>query len=158
MKINAYQAVLDRCGGRQDTLSERARWRAMQEWRNVYAAPLHAATGRWKKDGFEWHVFSLGYAEAISGLKAVAAYESEQANVMIVCPESTKLPAVRIDGGGLPNFQNEDVYAWPEDLGWTMAFTHEESIGLGPYFCRREWLANTPPREQWELARRKLRR
>ena len=27
----------------------------------------------------------------------------------------------------------------------TMAFTHEESLELGPYFSRREWVEDQPP-------------
>jgi len=33
-----------------------------------------------------------------------------------------------------------DVYVTPPDFAWTMAFTHEQDAGLGPYFARREWV------------------
>jgi hypothetical protein len=49
---------------------------------------------------------------------------------------------LRLVNGALPDFRPlcDDVYVWPDDLAWTMAFTHEEASGLGPYYCRREWV------------------
>ncbi len=85
---------------------------------------------------------------ALSGVSAAAAYDREHPDVFIVYPEWLKAPAVRLIGGTLPNFRPEcdDVLVWPDDLSWTMAFTHEESLGLGPYYCRREWVVPARPR------------
>ncbi len=142
MTYDLYQTVLDRRGARQQTLEDRERWALMQGWRRIYAARLYAATGRWKHGPFEWHIFSHGYAHALHGERAALAYEAERSDALIVCPESGQLPAVCLTAGVLPDFRPEcdDVYVWPDDFSWTMAFTHEESWGLGPYFCRREWV------------------
>jgi hypothetical protein len=152
MTPETYQLILDRCRARQETLSEEMRWRLLQAWREVYAAGLHKAMGRWKDGDFEWNVFCSGHARALNGEKAAAAYAQEHPSAVIVCPESPRVPAVQLVGGELPDFRSEcaDVYVWPEDLAWTMGFTHEESWGLGPYFCRREWVGSpTRRRRQW---------
>jgi Domain of unknown function (DUF4275) len=143
----SYQAVLDRCGGLHQPLANPDRWAVIQAWREVYAAGLHAATGRWKRGQFEWHVFSFGHTRALNGERSALAYTAERPGVLIVCPESVNVPAVRLVNGALPDFRLlcDDVYVWPEDLTWTMAFTHEESWGFGPYYCRREWVVPSRP-------------
>jgi hypothetical protein len=141
MTPDAYRDTLDRCGGRLEIIERRERWRLLQRWRECYAAGLHFAKGKWKLGGYEWHVFSFGYAPALRGRRAVAAYRAQPAGAFVVCPEleSMLMPAVRITGGALPDLAAvyEDMYVWPEDLSWSMAFTHE---GLGPYFSRAEWV------------------
>ena len=146
MTSNQYHRILDATGSGQDVLSDRTRWDLLQAWRRVYAELLQAATGRWKHGKFEWHVFSYGYARALNRERAAQAYATEKPIALIVCPESQRIPAVRLTGGRLPDFRAEgdDVYVWAEDLTWTMAFTHEESMGLGPYFCRQEWVVGPP--------------
>ena len=147
MTLDGYQKILEKSGGVQEILPDRKRGDLLQAWRQVYAAGLHAVSGCWKYGPFEWHVFSFEYARAWNGQPATAAYSVEEPTAVIVCPESAKLPAVRLTGGRLPDFGSAcvDAYVWPEDLAWTMAFTHEESLGLGPYFCRREWVVAEPP-------------
>jgi hypothetical protein len=59
-------------------------------------------------------------------------------------PEAPEYPAYRCEGARLPDLSHTttDVYVWPDDVAWTMAFTHEAAaLGLGPYFSRREWVA-----------------
>jgi len=148
MTPDNFQRVVERTGAHVEPLAEAERWALLQEWRQVYAASLHASTGRWKRGQFEWHVFSFGDTRALNGEKAVAAYAAEQPMELIVCPESEQWTAMRLHGGSLPSFREEcyDVYVWPLDLAWTMAFTHEESIWLGPYFSRREWALLGPVR------------
>jgi hypothetical protein len=141
MAFQEFHSALDRCGGRNEPIGRRERHNLLQAWREVYAAPYHDAKGRWKLSQFEWHVFSFGYARALNGARAMAAYSDERSASLIVCPEDGRLPASKIIQGVLPEFREwrGDVYVWPIDLSWTMAFTHEESIGLGPYFSRMEW-------------------
>ena len=142
-----YLEIITAGGGWQQTLEWRVRHELMQEWRQVYAAALHAATGKWAQPDYEWHVFSFGYARALDGEKAAAAYESlERPPAFIVCPEEDDDgPAFRVTGGKLPNLRatGMDVYRWPEDLAWTMAYTHEDGY-FGPYFSRRVWLGGQP--------------
>jgi hypothetical protein len=137
-----YEQLLAACGGRCEPISRRASADLLRGWRQVYAAGLFAATGRWSRGGLEWHVFSFGHARALCGEPAIQAYEAERPPSVIVYPQSRRLPAVRLIGGAQPNFRpvHADVLVWPEDLAWTLAFTHEESLGLGPYFSRRDWL------------------
>ncbi|MCY1015537.1 DUF4275 family protein [Pyxidicoccus sp. MSG2] len=142
MSTADYIEVLSRCGGSFQELPRRERWRLMQAWRDVYAASLHAQTGAWKRGELDWHVFSFGHAHALRGSKAQHAYALEPPGALLVIPESEALPAVRLEGEGLPDFSllRQDLYVWPPDLAWTMAFTHELPGGNGPYFSRREWM------------------
>jgi hypothetical protein len=136
-----YQRILDECSEWEE-LSSSQRLRHLRAWREVYATHLHAQTGKWKHDGFEWHVFSFDYARALNGDEAEAAYEAVATGELLIVPEGMNLPAVRLQARRLPSFRasREDLYVSPADLSWTMAFTHEESLGLGPYFSRREWM------------------
>jgi hypothetical protein len=142
--LTRYLAVLEDCGGERTELTKRIRWDREQQWRHVYAARLHAATGKWKWQDYDWHVFSYQHAKALSGAKAVAEYLRLEAPVLIVIPGEhsyPRLPAFQLSATILPDFQGSglDVLVWPEGLNWTMAFTHEEGW-CGPYFSRREWM------------------
>ena len=139
-----YETILGRCGGEREILSNNDRLRLLQNWREVFAVGLHAATGKWKRGEYEWHVFSFGDARALCGEKVMMAYSQERPAAFIVCPEEAGLSTVAIRGGSLPDFRPlaDDFCVWPEDLSWTMAFTHEESAWLGPYFCRADWVAD----------------
>lgn len=88
-----------------------------QQWRTVFAAELHAATGTWVHLGFEWHVFSYRYRRAAAGDDAWAAYRACNGK-----------PPERLKCG-------IDVIVSPPVFDWTMAFTHE--AGFGPYFATR---------------------
>ncbi len=147
-----YDLILDRCGGVLEPLQGHDRWGAMQRWREVYAAPLHAATGRWTYRGYDWNVFSAGYARALDGRHAVEEYELQKAETFLICPKPEALPAYRVAGGTLPDFRElyEDITVWPDDLSWTMAFSHEELL----FFSRAEWISSPVtgrqrPRRHW---------
>jgi hypothetical protein len=141
-----YEELLAACGAQREAVSQDQRAELMQRWRERYAAGLHAATGRWKRDGFEWHVFSFGDARSLGGESALQAYRAERPRSLIVSPEDHRLPAFRLETERLPEFSGADVYVFPESLRWTMAFTHEETSELGPYFSRAEWIVDQPPR------------
>ena len=71
------------------------------------------------------------------------AYHAEKPASFLVLPEDEGLAAFECGGSRLPDFNGPyaDVYVWPADAGWTMAFTHEATLmDLGPYFSRREWV------------------
>jgi len=150
MEALEYHEIVRRCGGDQRELDRKERWTVMQHWREVFAASLHAASGKWKLDQFEWHVFTGGYTRALAGGRAIEAYGAEQPAAFLVVPEDPMLPAFACKGSQLPDFNAlaADIYVWPEDFSWTMAFTHEAttSMGLGPYFARREWAEQRPVR------------
>jgi hypothetical protein len=132
---------LDRCGERGEPLTRKRRGDLLQQWRQVFAAPLYKKTGKWKHGQFEWHVFSFKYTRALNGGRAEEAYRQERPGRLIVIPEDVAFPAYELTVRQVPNFSAlcSDVYVWPPDHAWTMAFTHEESDGVGPYFSRREW-------------------
>jgi hypothetical protein len=137
-----FDEALDAAGGRCDPIPIRRRRALMQEWRQVYAARLHAATGKWTRLGFEWHVFSYGHARALKGHQSWFAYSAlSPPSPLIICPQDDRLPAFEVADGLLPDFRDSglDLYVWADVLEWTMAFTHEEGW-LGPYFSRSEWI------------------
>jgi hypothetical protein len=141
-----YETVIEACGGDVTMLTLRERHDALQHWRGTYAAGLHAMTGSWQHQGYDWHLFSFEYVRALKHHRAVEAYLAQRSEDILVVPESERRQAVRIKGGNLPELRAilDDFLVWPTDLEWTMAFTHEESIGLGPYFTRREWIEEFP--------------
>jgi len=57
--------------------SPQERHARMQEWRQVFAAPYHRATGKRKNGQVEWHVFSYRGTRALNGARAQAAYGEE---------------------------------------------------------------------------------
>jgi hypothetical protein len=119
----------------------------MQDWREVFAAVYHETAGKWKLGDFEWHIFSFGYAPFITGDKAVYEYSQQIAAPFYLITEEAKgFPAYWVDEVPWPDLRSWllDAYVSPEDLSWTMAFTHESESGLGPYFCRREWIITRP--------------
>lgn len=143
-----FDATLRAAGGQVHQLPAHRRWDLMRRWREVYARNLHLATGKWTHRGYDWHTFSYGYAPAQADFAALRAYEGLAVPARaIVCPHDDRLPAVEIIGGArLPDFREHglDIMVWPDDLAWTMAFTHEDGW-LGPYFCRRELLEAARP-------------
>jgi hypothetical protein len=144
---DSYLEIIGLCGGRQEVLERRERWRLSQRWRETFAIGLHAARGLWKLGEFDWHLFSFEYTPAWKGARAVAAYLGLHAPSFIASPEREALSAVRIIGGELPDFLGlcDDICVWPEDLTWTMAFTHERDWGFGPYFSKSEWALPPTP-------------
>jgi hypothetical protein len=134
--------ALDAAGGRRELISIRRRRELLQEWRHIYAAGLHVATGKWTWLGLDWHVFSYDHARALAGEKACLAYVAVSSpSRYFVCPQDEAFPAFEIVDASLADFRNSglDIYVWPEGFTWTMAFTHEDGW-LGPYFSRREWV------------------
>ena len=141
MRSEEFQSALDLCGGHAEPIGRREQHDLLQAWREIYAAPYDDVKGRWKLSQFEWHVFGYGYTRALNGERAVAAYLDQNSPSLVIIPEDARLTAVKLRQGLVPDLRRleNDVYVWPDDLSWTMAFTHEESIGLGPFFSRMEW-------------------
>ena len=136
-----YEALLDQCAGTRQSIPERERHLAMQKWREVYAARYHATSGKWVRGNMEWHVLSFADFRVLRGARAEAAYQSLQDTTYLVLPEEVQYPAYRVEGGKLPNLSDlgADMLVCPADYSWTMAFTHEQEFGWGPFFCRSEW-------------------
>ena len=138
----ALEETLAAGGNVMEPLGRAERWRLEQAWRHVYALATRARTGQWRIPDYEWHVFSYGDARSKSGARALELYQHERPASFLVWPEAPTVPMYRCSGGTVPVFSTSaaDVLVFPPDLSWTMAFTHELGLGLGPYFSRREWL------------------
>ena len=123
MEPEQYSRILSSLGGHWQPLTQRQRWRALDEWRKVYAAPLHRATGEWKLPQFEWHVFSYKHSPALKGARALAAYGAEKSASIYVVPEDEAYESGLSTGGCLPDFTGlyADVYIWPPSLEWRFA-------------------------------------
>ena len=140
--MTAFDEAIAAASGQAFLLTTSNRRELIQGWREVYAVGLHAATGKWIKLGYDWHVFSYGHARALARNQAEAVYaQLPRENRTIVCPHDNRLSAYEIVGGHPPDFRTQglDITIWSADLAWTMAFTHEDGW-LGPYFSRRVWV------------------
>ena len=109
------------------TEDEAVQWRRL--WRDVYArqgrgAGLHR---------YLWHVFSAQRYAALNGEEADAAYAEHAAPEYVVLANDAS--AAVVSDTRPKRDQYLDVYVFPPNLAWTMAFTHEAGW-LGPYFAR----------------------
>ena len=113
-------------------------WRLLQAWREVYCAPIHAATGKWTRGGFGWHTFSDGHFPSLRGRRALEQYSAQESNDLLVLPEDDHEKAIRCTSRVPVNFSEMgDIYIAPSSFAWTMVFTHEDPE-YGPYFARSE--------------------
>jgi hypothetical protein len=137
----AIEELLDRGAVAYALVPQAERCRIEQGWREVYARNTHARTGKWRLSEFEWHVFSFGDAPHVAGGKAVELFGAESPPEWVVWPQASNAPMYRVSSGSHLALLSlaDDVYVFPPDFSWTMAFTHEYRLGLGPYFARREW-------------------
>ena len=147
---NLFYREIERIGCERTLLSKKQRGVVLQQWREVFAAPYYQVSGKWKLDGFEWHVFSFNHTPAITGDEAINSYKTSVRTRFFVVPEDPRLEAYSCESGEWPSFRQTlcDIYVWPQNLSWTVAFTHEESLGLGPYFSRREWIDTNSPQDR----------
>lgn len=90
-----------------------------------------------------WHLFSW---ELLSADKYLEGEEAKKAYDM--CDKSNAIVYVEVPEGEFFKIKNTymyskeieeqgEVYVFAEDLSWVYINTHEESIGLGPYFIRK---------------------
>jgi hypothetical protein len=129
----AIHAALDRVGVIGFPIDEPA---LVERWLQVFFANVKRATGEWVHLGFCWHGYSYGFETALDGDDARAAYIGCGDVDLVAYFEHA---ALLFDCGGAraPRLEtlDTDVYVFPRTLGWSMAFTHERSLGLGPYFA-----------------------
>lgn len=79
-----------------------------------------------------WHTFSHGAYPSVSGDEAERCYAEQDAPEFVVL-HNDRRTALLTDAP--PRWLSRlDVYVFPPDLAWTMAFTHEDGW-LGPYFA-----------------------
>ena len=93
-------------------------------------------------DYYKWHIFCYKVYDCAEGRIAINQYLRRRANAYYVVPEvrrldldketafiATKKPPAKFV------WLRKDFYVFPENLAWTMAFTHEYK-GCGPYFAK----------------------
>lgn len=129
-------AILEAAGCKPEALTddEIATWQ--RRWREIYAKELHAATGRWVHDDFDWHVFSWAHHAAKTGDEAWNEYRRREPCRFVVLGAYARDPfGFRCDGKPPERLKSHlEILVAPTSLAWTMAFTHEEPV-LGPYFA-----------------------
>lgn len=116
-------------------------WALLQSWREIYCAPVHAATGRWTPGGGpSWHTFSQGSYPSLRGKPAWREYEAQESAELLVLPEEDHVTAIRCASPSPLDFSGLfiDVYVAPPSFAWTMVFTHEHP-DYGPYFARNQY-------------------
>jgi hypothetical protein len=103
----------------------------LTRWLEAFGRDRHGANTK----AYLWHIFSAGKYPNLSGTEAMAQYKEQVAPEYIVLSNDRKFALatdLRPDESSLSDF-----YVFPENLAWTMAFTHEDGW-LGPYFARHE--------------------
>lgn len=108
------------------------------ETANLVAAWLEAF-GRERQGlntkAFLWHIFSANKYPNVAGTEALVQYKQQEESLFLVLSNDRKIAFAtdtRPEESSLSDF-----YVFPENLAWTMAFTHEDGW-LGPYFARHE--------------------
>ncbi len=108
------------------TKDEACEWE--QRWRAVYAS--NGAPGLKQ---YLWNTFSHGAYHSVSGVEAERCYAKQDGLEFIVLANDRRSALLT---NTLPRWCSRvDVYVFPPDLAWTMAFTHEDGW-LGPYFAQ----------------------
>ena len=118
-------------------LGTREAFQALQRWRQVFSAGLHASTGSWVLDHFDWHVLAARYYPCLRGERARREYLSQSASSLLVrFEEDDAVYAVETAGVFEPASDGSlhDWYISESNYLWTYVITHEESYG--PYFAR----------------------
>jgi hypothetical protein len=128
--LEKYLAVLAKAGGRYVAVDAADAKLLHDAWWAVFGGTAQQ---------FKWHVFSFGHRPSLPRKRALATYLEQEFDELIVFAEGRDMPMVHLYSNQAPDFSGQglDVYVWPQDLAWTMAFTNEESSGYGPYFAYR---------------------
>lgn len=117
----------------------------IEKWRKAFARDLFAQTGEWRIGGYDWHIFTFGYAQALTGNQAVQKYQNLYHCAGYVFTHTVKKPAC-CSTSCLPSYiaidhtlslfrEVADIYVVDKHFTWTFVFTHETSAGIGPFFC-----------------------
>lgn len=138
--MKAHARVLDalaRVGAEASPLVGRELRVARMRWRERYAQATFRRTGRWVRDGFDWHVFSFGDVPARRGDAARRAYAAVTSPQVVLLSDGPSHHgfglAATLATPPWPCFDGIDVLVIDSAYTWTMAFTHESE--LGPYFA-----------------------
>lgn len=110
-------------------------WTWQQQWREVFARELHAATGKWVLRQYDWHVFSFGHHRHVAGNRARDTYRAiAPCSFLVLGADGRYTFGFRCDGKPPEwSVSGIDIVVAPPSMEWTMAFTHEGQCG--PYFA-----------------------
>ena len=82
---------------------------------------------------YRWHIFSGGGYPSVEADEAERMYNQHSAaSYYVMFNNGSTIDLVKEKPTDL-NYK--DVYVFPKNMSWTMAFTHEEGW-LGPYFAK----------------------
>lgn len=95
-----------------------------------------------------WHVFSTASFPSISGVEAMEEYKKQTGLEFVVLSNDRKQAFVTDRFPDASPYS--DFYVFPQNLAWTMAFTHEDGW-LGPYFARHPDFATLDGENQAKL-------
>ncbi len=114
------------------SIFDKAETRSIEEkWLKIFCKnKVGLSTKRYK-----WHIFCGEGYPSLEGDDAQKQYESHFAEKYIVM-SNYKDNALLTDKRP-SNLNYDDVYVFPENYAWTMAFTHEEGW-MGPYFAKHK--------------------
>ncbi|VUD67629.1 hypothetical protein TDB9533_03899 [Thalassocella blandensis] len=100
-----------------------------QKWMNIFCKDKQGVN---TKD-YKWHIFSGGRYPSIEGKAAQEAYDTHRCATYMVMHNNEY--SVRLTRSKPIDVNRQDVFVFPENMAWTMAFTHEGGW-LGPYFAK----------------------
>jgi len=111
------------------------RRRVNSRWLRTFARGVMEQYGGFVYRGFRWHGFSYGVEPCVEGAAALAEYQRQPPAPFYVFDERLTFCA-RCSAPAYPDLTSlrADLYVAHEDMGWTMAFTHEQPA-IGPFFA-----------------------
>ena len=124
-------------------LTKKESFNIQQNWRNIFSIRLKQQKNTWKYKQFDWHTFSYGFAKHKSGIRAKELFKTQSSENYYVVPEDVDGLIYKCTSSEFPDFSELclDLYIFPDTIDWTMVFTHEENIGIGPFFALKDWQA-----------------
>ena len=110
----------------------------LQRWRRAFLPERPDDPRGPVPSGYLWHAYSYGREPALQGAAALQAYADCPDTDLFAYFETERL-VFDIQGHRAPRLDalSRDVYVFPTSLRWSIAFTHEAALGLGPYFARK---------------------
>jgi len=110
-----------------------------EKWRAVYSRQVFDRTNEWTLDGCDWHAFSKGYTDHVTGNEGFNMYRKAFSGSCVIIPNLDYWHGYRFtcDRYVDLSLKRFDLSICPESMVWTFVHTHEEPT-LGPYFSSRE--------------------
>lgn len=135
-----------------ETLPNETSEKLIEQWLSTFSKNVTRKQKRdCRMDQYPWHLFSFNVVPSLLGEAALKKYASKKDEEFYVI-DLVGGDGIRCLSDLKPDFgpARSEIYVFPEDLSWTMVFTHEYGW-FGPYYCDRNMLreaqvAKTPSR------------